>query len=1516
MLIASAAPVEAGVASPGDAGRTLAAALMGVPPQLVNAEEDWKNFLADAEGLIQRKLWDEAIEILQKLIELTDSGFVAGPEGRLYSSLWSKTNEVLGKMGAEGLKRYRRRFSLPARRMYEKAVADGDESGLRRVAYQFRWTEYGTKAVEALGTMAFDRGRFTQAARFWRQAMALRGPHDSDPLLLTKVAAASHLAGEKTVAQTVAQRLKKHHPDAVAKIGGRKQNLVAFVERVFAMKPAAEPVAARQVKGWPGLGGIPDGMGVMAESDVVLVPWWRRPEPKPTETTTGATVAPTVELIAGKGILSGLSPSYQVLTRLQDGHVQLSIKRRTGSSSRYQNQGGALPPLVHPVVVGNMVICRQENHVVAYDLLTGEIDGGGWRSLPMAMYGKPGASGTSGMVFSGYNPYGPSIGDFGQYMLTVGGDMVFAVYHYTPPQYNVRHVMIGIRGGTKPTDTSNTSSIGAIKLDGGKLIWKVGAGEGTHDVVRNGKFLTAPTYHAGRLYAVVLHQQSHHLVCMDATKKGAYIWSSMIAQTPAVQRRYGRHMDYLFWRGSPPAVADGTVYATTNSGAVAAFEADTGRPIWAYQYDSQVNNAHASRYGTPTSTTQLNPPNPMIVTNSQVICLPADSTEVLALSAEDGRKLWGRPRGKQQMLSAIGADRVLLSGPGLVVLATKDGRELYGQMDKGVVGRPAVTPSAVLASGKGTVIRMALKGYYIKVMNRAAGMGSTGLLGNLISTHGMLIAANAAGICAYSDYTHAHSAMSKRIESANPEQRLRMLFLRSQVAFRAKRFDEALADLRKCEKASPTGANDFQQRLASLYRQIYIALGNQADKPEKMLEWFRKADAKTVSKRDKAHMRVRLIKCHERMGEYAQAVETAQAFSEELGELTIADIPIGPKANDVAPLGPHSENLTAAEWARGKNGFIQQLIKKRGQKVYATLDAKAEAALSDAKTRSDTTALWTLSRRWPNSIWADDAQFAAAELYYTEACGKKDEAADELLAKAVRCLSAVAGLAKSPLRVSATVGLAIIYARGGWEVVVGQTLNDVRDLPDHTPVAFADIRGRLGSLIREIDGGKLPAFVSPISVPASVEMPLAKIFSIAGATTFIARDQEYRPVRIGERVLIIKGNRAVLINTAAGEYDKDWPEMITGAAATPSPSAIYPGYGTVAGLSGDGKVVGIADSTRLRGYNLATGKLVWDKSGTALGLQTSRFRAVGDGAAVTVDSRGEVGCVELATGELKWKSPGHSSPFCAPRIAAGCVFVRHNSGRTLTCINVTTGKVIWKHAAKSYLEIHPTAEGLVAVMADEELTVREIGKMDKPLWSLRFAKNSRAAILGASNHRIVVLPNQTSNEVKVYSMVAGRPVASFTAPDFGGTRSAPVDAIIDGDQLLVICSAGQRGRPKSVMGRLSYTNGLNVQSYDLDKQRWRWSSDVQLPHQYPMYVLPMVLGRKHLVVSARSSSIAGLTFVAVVDRATGKTVKRIDLGGMAAAAAAQRLRVIGPPVMTNGRLVLEDKQGVTIHGSK
>ena len=56
--------------------------------------------------------------------------------------------------------------------------------------------------------------------------------------------------------------------------------------------------------------------------------------------------------------------------------------------------------------------------------------------------------------------------------------------------------------------------------------------------------------------------------------------------------------------------------------------------------------------------------------------------------------------------------------------------------------------------------------------------------------------------------------------------------------------------------------------------------------------------------------------------------------------------------------------------------------------------------------------------------------------------------------------------------------------------------------------------------------------------------------------------------------------------------------------------------------------------------------------------------------------------------------------------------------------------------------------------------------------------------------------------------------------------------------------------------------------------------------------------------------------MAVVDRATGKTVKRIDLGGMAAAAAAQRLSVIGPPVMTNGRLVLEDEQGVTIHGSK
>jgi len=82
-------------------------------------------------------------------------------------------------------------------------------------------------------------------------------------------------------------------------------------------------------------------------------------------------------------------------------------------------------------------------------------------------------------------------------------------------------------------------------------------------------------------------------------------------------------------------------------------------------------------------------------------------------------------------------------------------------------------------------------------------------------------------------------------------------------------------------------------------------------------------------------------------------------------------------------------------------------------------------------------------------------------------------------------------------------------------------------------------------------------------------------------------------------------------------------------------------------------------------------------------------------------------------------------------------------------------------------------------------------------------------------------------------------------------------------------------------------------------------------------VLPMVVGRNHLAVSARHSQPGQSFCVHIIESQTGQDVQKIDVGGTGAGAKDQyRRQAMGPPVMTNGRLVVETAEGVSVNGEK
>ena len=130
-------------------------------------------YLRKAAEQIKAGQFDQAIAILQALIQRPEGGFFPESDGR-YVSMRTKASELVGAMGEKGLKLYRSLYDSQARRLYEQALASSrPEEGLRRVSERYLHTTCGPKALESLGEIYFDRADFPQAIGCWRRAAGL-----------------------------------------------------------------------------------------------------------------------------------------------------------------------------------------------------------------------------------------------------------------------------------------------------------------------------------------------------------------------------------------------------------------------------------------------------------------------------------------------------------------------------------------------------------------------------------------------------------------------------------------------------------------------------------------------------------------------------------------------------------------------------------------------------------------------------------------------------------------------------------------------------------------------------------------------------------------------------------------------------------------------------------------------------------------------------------------------------------------------------------------------------------------------------------------------------------------------------------------------------------------------------------------------------------------------------------------------------------------------------------------------
>jgi len=1504
---------------------------------LVNADDEYASYLTEAVDFLEAGQYDEAIRILQELMRMPNGGFVPTDSPGVYRGLRLQAAEALTKLDPEGLKRYRMMFDTRARELYNEALA-GDVAKLRTVSQIYAQTTYGARAVERLGAMYFDQGRFAQAEGVWRGLLDSPRLEPSErAVVLARLAAASHFSGHPGDRDWLAE-LKDKHPGARGEMGGQTRDLAEFVESLRAIDPATILTrSAREVfaQGWPGLGGAPSGTALMDDSSVLLEPRW-------TMTGRGSDRIDPAQLRANMMALpealssSLLNPPQRsgsgnvgnnVRVEMDRGHV---LVRANVSASGQSIPPFILPPAVEPVIVGDEVIFRTADAVVALDVVTGrEI----WRT---------GSSESADLKmerpltiqdpWAGYG--GTYYADMGRYRITVGSNKVYTVSGFRPyvSQFGLTNFN---RSNMDRNQLADTSRLIAIQIDPvnptsgdrqGKRVWELGMGKGDDDLTRAGKFLSVPTYKDGRLYVMMEYIDAYHLVCLDDANKGALVWKSMVAQVPTQtgSNPLSGMPNEVISRAAPPAVADGRVYVATNGGVVAAVEADSGLPLWAYQYTPRSVVQRSSTLMAPTPAL-----NPLIVAGGRVLVLPADSAQLLCLSAETGQPLWpGVSRRELNELSYIDDRRVLLSGEaGMMMIDTTSGQELWpaGDASAGglaVLGRPAVSSSAVLASGFDCVWRLSLSDYKL---TRSELKSPYGVLGNLLCSRGKLIASNAAGVCAYVNYEEAFAQLTRRIEAQKSEGAsvTELLFQRAQLSFSDGRFDACLADLSACAAADAPDDSAERARLAPWFYRAYVGAANRSATPADMRANLAKAAEYATSDQERAHLMIRLMKVHQKAGDLKPALAAAQQLSDTYSDEGLVDVRIGPDADDsirTFESMPETLGRTLAQ------NFIGAIVSTpAGRAAYAEHDQAARAAMDQALTAGDATALEQVADRWPHSLHAEAALFRAAEAYARQLESLEGEPRREAMGRIVATLSRILH-GGNEAGTQASLALALVWSRGGVrslaELALSNLDTDQLKAIQAQPFAFADYTGTVGELVTAIqtrpsDGPRAMPAVAPVShLPKTWET----LFEIKDQNTFILTDQDFEPVRLMDQVLALKDQRLVLVDTQAKEASgaAKWS-----AVSTVSPRVLggdelmIPAGRVVAGLSPEGNVLCVADRESVSGVDVGTQKILWQKKMSDLGVSSAQFISIGQGVLLVNDkAAGRLVCVSLGTGEVMWQSPMSSAfaQLAQPvAVRGGLVLAISGNGQALLGWDLASGKVVADIPARQSLTAKVTPRGMLVAVVDGLLNIRDPKDFSKGLWP---AGRQYGELLGVTDDLVLVCTPNRPDMVDVLSIPrGGERLCTMTMGAIGGVVGRPVDVCITDDRAYFTCFRGPQ-TPIPRRGQLPAGVGLSVQAFSLKNGAKLWQADFDAEMRYQLMPLrvcgdAVIVSPTQAVPANRSGNYA--SFVLLSDSQKGKEITRL-LPEMESETAGRRLW--SPPVVTNERILMETADGLRVIGKR
>jgi outer membrane protein assembly factor BamB len=890
-LLLLAGSVRADVAVPGETGSSL-------------------RRLSAVDKLIADAQWAEALDELQKILD--DAGDDLVPLNRRWSVRARRLcHQRIAALPADVLRRYREKVDASARKWLEQGEANRDARALRKIIDEAFCSRPGDRALDLLGDLAFERGDFEGAERWWLfitpPAGVAKPERSPDALLfpdpqvdVAKVRAKQILArifrGEQA---GLAERLaayRKEHAQAAGMLAGRKGVYADILKTLL-----EAPAAGRE--DWPTFAGTPTRSRTLELPPGR--PNWRIPRTGPT----------WIHSLDGKD-----TDNEELLPT----SVKLLAKQTRSLA-------------FHPVIVGNQVFIADARYVRGFNLITGEPLARNSRNFVwFDLLTQEQLRGASLKLKL------PAPADL-NYTLTASGDRLY-----------VRMGTQQIGAAVADVNTIGTFLVCLDRRTPGRVHWieKANKGEKSTDM-----FEGAPIVHEGRVYIACVRFEGGgaitSIACHDA-ETGATRWRQPvdICEVHNLKESPTRYCHYLL------TLAGTKIVFASHSGAVIALDADTGQRAWAVRYSSR---------GARTDEGQPSPRAvaPPLFAAGRVFVAPLDYTRVLCLDPDTGKLLWeSEPPAETVHLLGVADDKLIMTTTNDIRgLEVDTGRTLRTWMTPADGGRLPSFGRGLLAAGwvywptvDGLRVLDQKTGEPVDPLEAPFNYQRNEIRGNLAAADGCLIVADAEKIYAFIPPRHL---LEKRREQSkrDPESsaaRLQLAVAQADAGL-YDGDDGALANLAWIEKEA---GNQDSSLLSSVRGIRYQTLLRQAEAASKQRHWDDAASALTAAAQasfpfsDRAQALLLRAALWQEAGLPARAVEAWQ---------------------EVIALSTAQRARSRSEADRASRQAIAQidrLIKQHGPAVYASFENQANQLLG--KEKSDATAL-KIADEYPNSSAAGAA---------------------------------------------------------------------------------------------------------------------------------------------------------------------------------------------------------------------------------------------------------------------------------------------------------------------------------------------------------------------------------------------------------------------------------------------------------------------------------------------------------------------------------------------------------------